>query len=153
MSKTVTIRGLPYEIPEQGEDPLWGEYTTAFFEALVDALALINGPGDISETTFTIVDGGSGDVTNLLFNGNTVGSAIIQYNVLQDTVATTMEAGIIIAVFDDVANTWSFSKEATGDAKVTFGVTTVSSIGQFTYSALTIGDNRTMKFKAQTLGK
>lgn len=153
MSKQVTIRGLTYTIPVQGDDPGWGEDTTAFFDAVVEALALLTGTGDIPETSFTIVDGGSGNITNLTIDGATSSAVIIDYSIVQDSVASATESGTIYAYFDDQSNEWVFSRSAQGDASVDINVTTTTNIGQFTYSAGTIGINRTMHFKARTLSQ
>jgi len=79
MSRTLVINSIPYQIPDDGEDPGWGDQTTDWMEAVTGVLTDLVGPDDILETSFSIANNQTtfADVTGLIFNGGSVRSSIV----------------------------------------------------------------------------
>lgn len=152
MSKTVILNNIPFQIPENSEDPGWGSSATDYLIEIANVLNSIQGPGDILETEVSIPDGNvSDDVLGLIFDSNTVKSAIIEYNITNNgNVNDRVETGTITLVRDDNDSEWQLVQETDGEALVTFNINNIT--GQVTYNSTDIGFAKVLKFKARTLG-
>lgn len=79
--KSVTIGSDTYQLPLQGSDPPWGEELSDLIDAMVDAINVTQGAGDITETSSIILNtAGLKDIVGLAFDPNSIRSAEISYN-------------------------------------------------------------------------
>jgi len=86
MSKTVTIGQNEHELPQQGENPAWGEDLSDIIEDLIDNINNIAGPYDILETSNTILNtAGEKDVTGAYFDPTKVREFVFTYTVSRTT--------------------------------------------------------------------
>lgn len=153
MAVTLTVNGTPYEYPQNGENPGWGEDATAWAQAVTDVLNNLQGPGDILPTSFTIADNVTTftNITGLAFSTTSVRSFEIEYNVFRNDGTTPIaESGLIHGVYNGTS--WDISRDYTGEAGMTFQITNG---GQFQYQSSSVGGtySGTMKFRARTLGQ
>lgn len=153
MAKTVQIGSNIYIIPEAGDNPGWGEDTTAFFEGIVDALADVQGPNDILITSANLTNNQTtpASVPGLVFNTGQVQHIEVSYLIIRkyDTGTTTItESGKMFGNYDGTQ--FYLQIESVGDSGVRFDVT---NSGQVTYTS----DDKpnhissTIRFKASTI--
>lgn len=153
MAVTLTVNGIPYEYPSNGENPGWGEDATAWAQAVTDVLNNSQGPGDILSTSFTIADNISSftNVTGLAFSTSLVRSFEIEYNVFRtDGTTPQVEVGLMHGVYNGTS--WELSRDYTGEAGMTYEITNA---GQFRYKSTSVGGtySGSMKFRAKTLAQ
>lgn len=159
MPKSLTINNVPYQYPEAGDPPGWGEEATGWAEEVTDVLNSVQGPNDITETTASIANNQTTpiEIPGLLFDPGSVRGAEIKYTVYRitdDVGSGNAEFGVIHAIYDNAApvtEKWKISHEYTGDSGVTI---TISDIGQFFYVSTDItGANYQgiMKFTGRAL--
>lgn len=90
--KTVTVGSQTFFLPLQGAGSPWGEELSDLIDAMVDALAIVQGPSDITETSSIILNtSGAKDIAGLAFSTSTVRSAEITYN-LSRTITKAISA-------------------------------------------------------------
>jgi len=161
MPVTVTLNNTQFTIPSPGEDPGWGEDTTAYLVELSNVISSLLGPGDLLETTFNVANNISvaENIVGLNFDTATVRAAIVTYSVYRISTANpsgTAESGTMVMVYDNSAsagNKWLLAQESNGDAGISFLIT---DLGQFTYTTNDIdaaGYSGVMKFTAKTLSQ
>lgn len=159
MSKTLIVNNQPFQYPQDGEDPGWGEGASDWATAVTDALSSIVNPNDIPTTEFSIANNtiAPQNVVGLVFNTSTVRSATIQYFIYRVTNTNTSgfaETGTMNIIYDTNASSgqkWLVSQSTSGNSGVVLDITDA---GQFTYTSSNItgtGYSGTMKFKAQTI--
>ncbi len=153
MSKTVQIGSRVFEIPDQGDNPGWGEEVTAWIEAATNALSNVQGANDILVTSATLANNQStaADIPGLLFNIAEVERVEIDYIITRvyDLGASTLtEAGKIIGSFNGAE--FNITVEAEGESGTTI---TVLNTGQFQYTTtdLTNHISGIIRFKASTI--
>lgn len=153
MPKNVQIGSNPHIIPEQGDNPDWGENTTDWMIDVTDALANVQGPNDILITTTTLNNNQStpANISGLVFNTGDVQAVKIEFLIIRifDSGSTTLtESGTIKGNYD--GSEFFINTDAVGDSGVTI---TVTNSGQFQY----ISDDKTnhvsstMRYKATTI--
>lgn len=144
MAITLTVNGVPYSFPSQGENPPNGEVVANWALAVTNLLATLSNASDINTTSFTVANNTSSatNVTGLSFSTTTVRSAIIQYNVYRNS--SNFEAGEMHVIYD--GSDWDISIYKTGDAGVNFSITSAGQV-QYVSSNAAAG---TMKFSAKT---
>lgn len=141
MSKVLIVENIPFNYPNPGEDPGWGQGATGWAEAVTNALANLSGPGDITQTSFSIANNqvAPQDIDGLVFDGGTVRSAVITYSIyrISDTSPDgNAETGQIVLLYDNNLG-WSLAQgQIVGFAGVYFSITNV---GQFQYTSTDIG--------------
>lgn len=161
MAISITINNKTFSIPVAGEDPGWGEDTTAWIQEASKILNTLFGGGDLAETTATIDNNitSAQNINGLVFNPATIRAAFIEYSIyrVSDTTQSgTAEVGFMLAVYDNngtSGNKWIFTREFGGDSGVTIDVTDA---GQFTFTSTDIGSTNysgTMRFKARTISQ
>jgi hypothetical protein len=155
MSKTVQIGSRVFEIPDQGDNPSWGEEVTAWIVAATDALGTVQGANDILTTSATLANNQStpADIPGLLFNTAEVEAVEIDYVIIRvyDFGATTVvESGKIQGNYD--GSEFFISVEAVGESGTTISVLNT---GQLQYITTDLADHQatTIRFKAQTIDK
>lgn len=156
MSRELIIGNDPFQYPDPGDPPGWGEDASDWASAVTEAIESVLGPDDILQTTFNIANNtaSSTNVNGLIFNNSTVRSAFIEYSLYRVTNTNEVaETGSIEIVYKNNANDWELVREFGGDAGVSFSVTPS---GQFQYMSTNVtgtGYVGVMKFRAQALGQ
>ena len=156
MAVELIVGNVPYQYPEPGESPGWGEGATGWAEKVTEVLQSIVNANDILETAFTVDNNiaAATNVTSLAFNTTSVRAAEIDYSIYRATDAPTelTETGKMLIVYKNTANTWFLTRTTSGDdTGVEFTITTT---GQIQYTSTDIsGANYTgiMKFRAKSL--
>lgn len=151
MAIEVTINGNTYSIPEQGNDPPWGESLSDLLQALVDVANIVSGTGDISNTSIAVNNTATTtDVTGLQFDPLVIRSAIISYSLYRKTDSTEKsECGQIYITYKNITPGWEITNVSTGDASVVFSITTA---GQVQYNAAVLAGSNysgTLRFMAK----
>jgi len=154
----LTINGVTYNYPVNGENPSWGNDATDWAQAVTEVINLFVGPGDILDTP-GVIDNNITTPTNvnfLLFDTGTVRAANVDYSVFRTSDANPSgyaESGTIFIVFDDSLNQWQLSQRTVGNSGVVFNITNA---GQFQYTSTDIGSanyNGVIRFRAKALVK
>lgn len=153
MSKELQIGNRIFDYPEEGDRAGWGENATDWAEAVTNALENVQGPNDILTTSAILANNQAipANIPGLTFNTGEVQSVEVNYLVIREydsgsTVDT--ESGKILGNYN--GSDFFISIEATGDAAITFSVT---SGGQFQY----VTDDKanhissTIRFNARTI--
>jgi hypothetical protein len=153
MSKTVQIGSNIYTIPEEGDNPGWGEDLTAYLEAIADALANVQGPNDILITSANLNNNQTtfANVAGLQFNTAQVQAIEVKYLIIReyDAGATVVtESGTISGNYD--GSTFFISTQHVGDAGITFDVTNT---GQVQYQSSNLANHVTsvIRFQGKTI--
>lgn len=157
----ITINNQTFNIPVPGEDPGWGEDTTAWIEEISKVVNSLFGSGDILESSSSIANNQSVAqvITGLAFDPATVRAAVVEYSIyrLSDSAQSgNAESGFILAVYDNNASSgsqWTIARDHNGEAGVTIDITDA---GQFTYLSDDIGTSNysgVMTFKARALSQ
>lgn len=138
MSKKLLIGTQEFEIPEQGDNPDYGESLSDFFEAVSEALATVQQPNDILNTTASILNHQTtfADISGFIFNSSEVISINSEFIIQRSTVSPVnkfVESGFIQGNYN--GSTWSFSVESTGNSGVEFNITNA---GQLQYKSSNI---------------
>ena len=153
MSKTVQIGSNVYTIPEEGENPGWGEDLTAYLEGIADALANVQGPNDILITSASLNNNQStfANVAGLQFNTAQVQAIEVKYLVIReyDAGATTVvESGTITGNYD--GSTFFITTNHIGDAGMTFDITNTGQV-QYKTTDLTNHVSSVIRFRGVTI--
>jgi hypothetical protein len=151
MAKLLQIGNQTFEIPEQG-DSGWGEETTAYLEAIADALATVQGPEDILLTEALLTNGSSGNISGLTFDTSVVQQVLVEGLIVRTYLdATPTEAEAFVALGSYNGTTFSISVESSGnDTGVSIDI---DNTGQFTYDASNKAntDSIVIKFKGKAI--
>ena len=153
MSKTIQIGSTIYRVPNEGDNPGWGEDLTEFFCAIGDALENVQGPNDILTTSATLANNQTifVDIPGLVFNTAQVQRVEVKYLVFRtydSGLSVKVESGLIEGNFDGTE--FFISSEHVGDAGVEFEVTNT---GQFQYKTTDLTDHvsSVIRFEAVTI--
>lgn len=143
MSRTLIINSVPYEIPDAGDPPGWGGDTTNWMTAVTDAINSLVGSADILPTSFTIANNQitASDVTGLIFDGGSVRSSIVTYNIYRISDLNpegNAESGTLTVLYDsNASNPWTMTQ---GDVDGYSGVNlNITNSGQIQYTSTDIG--------------
>jgi hypothetical protein len=149
MSITLTVGGVSYEYPTQGEDN-WGEEATNWAEAVTEQLNSIITSGDIALTTANIANGpgpaatdlsSSAPVIGLTFEIATVKGAFVEYSIDRSTTTNKYtETGMLILTYNNLTTSWDIARYHAGSSGpsiygVDFTCTNVGPVGQVNYTA------------------
>lgn len=153
MSTTVTVGNKTFEIPDPGEKIGWAEDTTDYLIAVADALATVQGPNDILQTSSALANNVTTPtaIPNFLFDTSDVLSIDCDFfitRVFDSGTSTVAESGKIIGSYD--GSEFTISVDSEGDSGITFDITNV---GQVTYTSSNLTDHQssTIVFKARTI--
>jgi hypothetical protein len=154
MSKTLQIGSQTFDVPEQGDKAGWGEETTAFFEAIAEALETVQGPNDILTTSATLANNQtlSANIPGLNFDVSEVQAIDIKYLVIRtydlgSTVIT--EAGRVLGSFNGTEFVISIETDGNDSG---FDISVLNS-GQFQYTTSDLPNHvsSTIRFEARTI--
>lgn len=154
MSIQLVINGTTYNFPSSGQDPNWAESLIAWAEAVTDSLSVVAGEGDIAESSASIANNTSGDVTGLSFAGTSVKAAIVNYQIYVDSgPANSGETGTILLAYNDSTSQWDMAQDRVGNLGV---VLTINASGQVQFTSSDLGDpsyTRRIVFTARALNR
>lgn len=121
----VTINGTVYSIPDNNDNPAWGEELHDLLVALAAGVNATSTAGDIATTSFSVPNvAATVSVTGVSFDTTTIRSAILSYSIYRTTATTeTSEAGNIYITYKSTAGSWELSQTHVGDGQVTFTIT------------------------------
>lgn len=155
MSRTVTIAGTTYTLPEQGTEEPWGSDLSDIIDALVDVAESTSGPGDILSTTFAIANNVSSPtvVSGLQFDVSTILSSVITYTITRTSdVDDLTETGTIRLTYRSSLSDFDLAPSYSGDnSGVTF---TISGAGQILYTSTNLSSTNysgTLTFSAKSV--
>jgi hypothetical protein len=161
----LVVNNISYEYPISGDSPGWGQAATDWATEVTFVLNNLKGPNDILQTSFSSPAFANNQVTpadivGLSFNTGQVRAAFIQYSIYRTSTANpsgNAEAGMLIAVYDNLAGSgskWSLTAgPISGNSGVTFSMTDA---GQLQYTSSDIGAtgySAVMKFSAKALNQ
>jgi hypothetical protein len=153
MSITVQVGNQTFQLPQNGEQPGWGEETTAWMQAVTDSLANVQGSQDILQTSANISNNVSvfANINGMSFDINKMLQLEVDYyikRIYNGGTSTIIESGKIIGNYDG-SNT-NFTRESIGDVGIEIDAT---SLGQFQYksSNLTNHISSIIVFKAKAI--
>jgi hypothetical protein len=141
ISKTLIVNNIPFEYPDSGDEPGWGNSATGWAEEVTEVLQNVVGPNDILETSFNIANNqvAVANITGLIFNAGSVRSARVEYSIYRisdSNPSGQTEGGEIRLAYDNNVG-WSFVIGGlTGNSGVVFSLTPA---GQFQYTSTDIG--------------
>jgi hypothetical protein len=159
MAKTLTVNNVPFEYPEAGDPPGWGEEATGWAEEVTDTIGALVGPNDILESSATILNNQSipQDISGLVIDPAQVRRVEVKYSIYRvtdDEPSGHAEEGTLFAVYDNSApvnEKFKLSGEFTGFSGVDIELL---DSGQFQYTSTNIpGLNYAgiMRFTAQII--
>lgn len=152
MSTAITINGQPFQYPDAGELPGWGEEATAAFLALAAQVQGISPATDIILSQASINNNISIPTTiaNLEFDSSLIFGAILEFTIRRSNNSLTMtEQGVIELAYSN--GVWYMDRSQLGtDTGVTFSITNG---GLFQYMSSAIGATNyagTMTFRVRS---
>lgn len=148
----LTIQGSTFDYPDAGEEPGWGEDATAWAEAVTDVINFLVNPGDILETSFTLLDNTAvaANVVGMRFDSSIVRAANVNYSINRNG---ANQSGTLHLNYNSSAapgSKWTLQENTSGDVGVVFSVT---DLGQVQYTTSSTGFNGAIKFTARTLSQ
>lgn len=156
MSRELIIGNDPFQYPDPGDPPGWGEGSSDWASAVTEAIASVIGPDDILQTSFSIANNISSytNVNGLIFSNSTVRAAFVEYSIYRTTNSNELaQSGTLEMVYKNTANDWTLVQDFGGEAGVIFSIT---SSGQLQYQSSNVSGTSysgVMKFKAQALAQ
>lgn len=154
MALTLQVGTEVFQYPENGTNPQeqWGEEASNWAKAVTDLLANIQGPDDISITTFSLADNVTSptDIVGLIFSTTNVISVNVEYVIERIIPGPTViaESGIIMGYFD--GTNFAISQQAVGNSGISIDV---QNDGQFVYTSTNLSHTScTIKFKGTAIG-
>lgn len=153
----LTVNNIPFDYPDPGSDPGWGEQATDWAAEVTSVLSSLLAPGDIVETTSTILNNQSSalDISGMAFSNSVVRAANVDYTVIRTTATPTtlVESGTLFFTYDTVNGTWYMSQTKAEDADIVFSITSLGQV-QYTSSNMSGGSySGQITFKARTLSQ
>ena len=87
MARVLVVNNVPYEYPEAGDAPGWGEEATGWAEGVTEVLGNIVGPNDILESSAIILNNQTTplNVSGLLFDPTQCRRIEIKYTIYRIT--------------------------------------------------------------------
>lgn len=151
MSSNVNLKNTIYTIPDNGEQPSWGEGLTDYLEALADIVNSISGPSDLIETSATINNNVTTftDIAGFFFNPSTVRSFAVRGNFYRTYgVSEVAEEFVLVGLNRGTAG-WVLQRDGVGNAGITFDIT---SAGQVQYKSSNLAGTYTGIIKFRGIG-
>ena len=161
MAISITINNKTFNIPVAGEDPGWGEDTTAWIREISTVVNSLFGTGDLVESSANIANNQASaqPITGLAFDPGTVRAAVVEYSVYRISDSENSgntESGTIILGYDNNAapgSQWIIARDYAGESGIDIDITDA---GQLTYTSDDIGAANytgTIKFRARALSQ
>lgn len=153
MSIPVVISGATYDLPQQGQNPPWGDDLSSLILALINIANSSSGPSDILTTNFSLANNvaAPANVTGLFFDPSTVRSAIISYSLYRSTNSNEVsEAGQIIITYSSTAGTWELAQYDVGASGVVFSITNSGQVQYTSSNVIGASYSGKLKFSAKS---
>ena len=157
MAVELTVNGNVFQYPQPGEQPGWGEDSTAWSEAVTEVLDSLANANDILQTEFLLTNNQSSaaNVNGLLFSTASVRTATIEYTVYISTSTQELaESGTMIVTYKNTAATWGIVQLShLDDSGVIFSITNSGQVQYTTTNIAGTGYSGKLTFKAKTLAQ
>lgn len=136
--KVLTVGTEDFEIPDQGDNPDYGESISDWMSAVSDALGTVQAPNDVLVSTASILNNQTSfaDISGFIFDSSEVISINAEFIVQRSTVSPAnvlVEDGVIRGNFN--GSSWIYSVVSQGNAGVDFNITDA---GQLQYKSTDI---------------
>ena len=141
MSVILTINGIPFEFPSQGQEPPWGEQVTDWATAITNAFSGTNSPGDILTTVFNPQNISTNAVVGLSFDSSLVQGFVADYSIYRSVKTSlnvvqqeAVETGTIHGAYLIGSANWSISivGNSISETEITLSI---DNTGQIQYSS------------------
>lgn len=155
MAFDIQIGSKIITLPDVGESADWAEGVVEFYKSVEEALATVQGPQDITQTTTILANGGSGNVTGFSFDTAETKYIFAEYVITRtftDATPTQSEAGQLFGNYD--GTDFTISIRANDGAGGNPGVDLdINNTGQVTYTATTVANTDVLDivFKAKAI--
>jgi len=153
MPRQLQIGNTIYNVPEENDNPGWGEDLTEFFQGIADALETVQGANDILLQSATLANNQvtPANIPNLIFNTAQVQGVEVDYLIertFDAGASITTEAGKVIGSYD--GTDFNITTESQGDAGILISITAG---GQFQYTStdLTNHVSTIIRFRGRTI--
>lgn len=155
MSYIIQIGNKLIPMPDNNESPGYGEGLVEFHKAVEAALATVQGPQDITQTTATLANNSSGNVNGFLFDTSEVKYVFAEFTITRtftDATPTQSESGQLFGNYDgtDFVISVQTVEGSGGDPLVELDI---SSTGQITYVSQNVAntDELQVVFRAKSI--
>jgi len=153
MPRQVQIGNTIYTIPEENDNPGWGEDLTEYLTAIADALESVQGANDILLTSATLANNQTvaANIPELVFNTSQVQGIEVDFLIERtfDAGASIVtESGKVIGSYNGVD--FKITTESEGDAGIALSITPG---GQFQYTSTDLTNHVTsvIRFRGRTI--
>lgn len=138
MAITLTINNIPFEYPQNGEQPSWGEEAAGWAAEVTNVLNSLKGSSDILESSAIVGNNISTftDISGLAFSSTVVRSFTVTGNIYRISGTTEYVEEFELSGMHTTSGGWVLSQTGMGDAGVIFDITTAGQI-QYKSSNLT----------------
>jgi len=155
MSFNIQIGNKIIPMPDNNESPGYGEGLVEFYKAVEDALASVQGPQDITQTTATLANNSSGNVNGFLFDTAEVKYIFAEFTITRtfsDATPVQSESGQMFGNYDgtDFVISIQTVEGSGGDPQVELDI---SNTGQVTYVAADVAATLSLQvvFRAKSI--
>jgi hypothetical protein len=154
MSRNLQVGNDIYIIPDQGDNPPWGEDVSDWMSAVTDTLSNeVRGPNDILPTSSNLANNQvtPANISGLIFDVSEVLSVEIKYyikRIYNSNTTTIVESGTIVGHFD--GSQFTITQDTTQDVGVEISVTN-GGVFQYISSNLSGHTSSIIRFKSKTL--
>jgi len=155
MSFNIQIGNKIIPMPDNNESPGYGEGLVEFYKAVEDALASVQGPQDITQTTATLANNSSGNVNGFLFDTAEVKYIFAEFTITRtfsDATPVQSESGQMFGNYDgtDFVISVQTVEGSGGDPQVELDI---SNTGQVTYVSADVAATSTLQivFRAKSI--
>lgn len=148
----LTIQNQTFNYPDPGTDPGWGEESSAWAQAVTDALNTLIAPGDILETSFTLQDNITTPtlIVGLRFDSALVRAANVTYSINRNGQAQSGTLHLNFNISGATGQKWTIQEARSGEVGIIFSV---NDTGQVSYQSSATGSTSNIKFSARTLSQ
>ncbi|MEO0273436.1 MAG: hypothetical protein ABIM30_10225 [candidate division WOR-3 bacterium] len=152
---SVTINNKTFNIPEQGQEPGWGEDVTAYLVELANVINFLTAPGDIINSVSIINNNVTtpSDVLGMQFSNANTRSARVTYQVKRQVTGNILiQSGTLYLDWNPQTSSWTITEDFTaGNAGITFSVTASGQVRYTTTNMTGSGYQGEISFSAKTL--
>jgi hypothetical protein len=136
---TLTVNNIPFDYPENGENPPWGENATGWAAEVTKVLNSLKGTSDILETAAIIANNVTTltDIPDFKFNPTIVRSFAVRGNIYRTSGAIELAEEFVLVGLR-TSTGWILQQDGIGNSGVTFDITLQGQV-QYKSSNLTSG--------------
>jgi hypothetical protein len=147
MATNLSINGINYTFPAEGENPPWGSDVADWAIAVTNVLGSLAGETDILNSSFSMSDAVSSPLPIIGFSFDLlkVKTAIIDYAIYREASTEKVESGTL--TLTNTGTSLNISRESTADVGIDL---TIDVTGQFFYKSDRGTGPATFKYRAKT---